>query len=225
MDQPCTYKELNACLRDIARVNRLTGAYRPTFLWLEELVAQCAQDCEPLQIVDVGCGYGDSLRRMYAWAAKRGVPVGLTGIDLNADAIRAARAATPKSMDIRWVHGDAFSYKPVAGIDVVLSSLLTHHLADAEIVRFLAWMEQTARRGWFVNDLHRMMFPYRAFGWIVKVLPFHRFVKHDGLVSIRRSFLSEDWQRLCWEAGLRMEEISIREYRPARLCVGHIKAL
>jgi SAM-dependent methyltransferase len=220
MDQPCSYEELNACLRDIARVNRLTGAYRPTFHWLGELVAGAAKSDEPLRVVDVGCGYGDSLRRLHGWAAKRGIAVALTGIDLNGDAIRAARAATPSDMQIEWVHGDAFSYD--GPIDVVLSSLLTHHLADAEIVRFLAWMERTARRGWFVNDLHRTAFPYRAFGLLVKVLPFHRFVRHDGLASIRRSFLVEDWQRLCAAAGLG-DEVSIREYRPARLCVGRVK--
>ncbi len=224
MDQPCTYEELSACLRDIARVNQLTMAYRPTLHWLGELVAGTPKRTEAIQIVDVGCGYGDSLRRIHAWATRRGIAVSLTGIDLNADAIRAAAAATPANMGIRWVHGDAFSYEPAAGIDVVLSSLLTHHLADVEIVQFLAWMERTTRRGWFVNDLHRTEFPYRAFRLLVKVLPFHRFVQYDGLVSIRRSFLVEDWRRLCLQAELPRNEVSIREYRPARLCVGRMKA-
>jgi SAM-dependent methyltransferase len=222
MDQPCSYEELSACLRDIARMNRLTGAYRPTFEWLEMLVERLPAGPEPLQIVDVGCGYGDSLRRLHAWAAERGVAVSLTGIDLNGDAIRAATSATPATMGIRWVQGDAFSYEPAAGIDVVLSSLVTHHLADAEIVRFLAWMEGTARRGWFVNDLHRKIVPYYAVRGISGLLRFHRFVRHDGPVSIRRSFLEEDWQRMCAEARLPVG-FSIRAYRPARLCVERLK--
>ncbi len=143
---------------------------------------------------------------------------------MNGDAIRAATAATPAGINIRWVHGDAYSYEPVEGIDVVLSSLLTHHLAEAEIVQFLGWMERTARQGWFVNDLHRMAFPYKAFELLVKVIPFHPFVQNDGLVSIRRSFLVEDWQRLCAEASLPMPQVVIREYWPARLCVGRVKA-
>lgn len=221
MDQPCTYEELAACLRDIARVNRLTGAYRPTFDWLAELVKRQAKDTGLLQIVDVGCGYGDSLRRLHGWAARQGIAMSLTGIDLNGDAIRAAAAATSKDMKIRWVHGDAFSYD--GEVDVVLSSLLTHHLEETEIVRFLAWMEARARRGWFVNDLHRKAFPYYAFRVISNVLPFHRFVRYDGPVSIRRSFIAEDWQRMCAAARLPVGEFSIREYRPARLCVGRIR--
>ena len=49
------------------------------------------------------------------------------------------------------------------------------------------------------------------------------FVKNDGAVSIRRSFVVEDWQRLCAAAGLDARTVSINEYRPARLCVGRIK--
>lgn len=221
MDQPCSYTDMEACLRDIARVNRLTFAYRPTLSWLVELLARKPQG--PLHIVDVGCGYGDSLRRIQVWAIERGLSVKLTGIDLNLDAIRAAATATLPGMNIEWIHGDAFSYHPAAAIDVVLSSLLTHHLSDSEIVRFLVWMEATARRGWFINDLHRKTFPYYAFKLMAKLLPFHPFVKHDGAVSIRRSFLEEDWQRLCAAANLPLDQVSIREYRPARLCVGRIK--
>ena len=108
MDQPCSYEELRGCLHDIARVNRLTFAYRPTISWMEELVA-VHPSSEPLRVVDVGCGDGDMLRRIDAWAAKRGVPVALTGIDLNPNAIRAAREATPPAQHIEWIVGDALS--------------------------------------------------------------------------------------------------------------------
>ncbi len=220
MDQPCSFEELQACLHDIARVNRLTFAYRPTLSWLAELCAQTPL-VKPLRIVDVGCGYGDSLRRIDRWAARRGIAVELTGIDLNANAIRAAQAAT-QDQPIRWVHGDAYSLDPSA-IDVVLSSLVTHHLEEEEIVRFLRWMEATARRGWFINDMHRTLFSYRAFSILIKLIPFHRFVRHDGLVTIRRSFVRQDWERLRGLAQLPAGTAEIREYRLARLCVSRIR--
>jgi hypothetical protein len=46
---------------------------------------------------------------------------------------------------------------------------------------------------------------------------------HDGPVSIRRSFVAEDWKNLCAAAEVAAEAVSIREYRPARLCVGRVK--
>jgi len=224
MDQPCSYEELRACLHDIARVNRLTFAQRPTLGWLEGLVASHpVSAAPPLRIVDVGCGYGDTLRKIDRWAAKRGVSVKLTGIDLNPDAIRAARAATPPSQKIEWLVGDALADHTNGPIDVVICSLLTHHLTNLQIVMFLRWMEQTARRGWFIDDLHRKPVPYHLFRLWARFANWHPFVKNDGPVSIRRSFVAEDWQRLCAAAGVAAESVSITEHRPARLCVGRVK--
>jgi len=226
MDQPCSYEQLRGCLHDIARVNRLTFAYRPTISWMEELVA-VHPSSEPLRVVDVGCGDGDMLRRIHAWAAKRGVRVALTGIDVNPDAIRAAREATPPAQRIErrieWIVGDALSNAAMGDIDVVICSLLTHHLTDPQIVQFLQWTERTTRLGWFVNDLHRKAVPYHLFRLLARFTNWHPFVKNDGAVSIRRSFVVEDWQRLCAAAGLDAKAVSIKEYRPARLCVGRIK--
>jgi SAM-dependent methyltransferase len=227
MDQPCSYEELRGCLHDIARVNRLTFAYRPTISWMDELIATHPPSSGPLRMVDVGCGDGDMLRRIKAWAAKRGVPVALTGIDLNPDAIRAAREATPAAQRIdqriEWIVGDALSNAAMGEIDVVICSLLTHHLTDPQIVQFLRWAERTTRCGWFVNDLHRKAVPYHLFRLWARFTNWHPFVKNDGAVSIRRSFVAEDWQRLCAAAGLDAKAVAIEEYRPARLCVGRIK--
>jgi SAM-dependent methyltransferase len=223
MDQPCSYEELRACLRDIARVNRLTFANRPTLSWLGKVVAARPAAAGPLRVVDVGCGYGDTLRLIDHWAARRGIAVTLTGIDLNGDAIRAAIEATPRSKKIEWRVGDALSEGLNADTDVVICSLLTHHLNNGQIVRFLRWMEEIVQCGWFVNDLHRQPVPYHLFRLWARVTNWHPFVKNDGPISIRRSFIVEDWRRLCAAAELAEESVSIRECRPARLCVGRIK--
>jgi SAM-dependent methyltransferase len=223
MDEPCSYADLRACLHDIARVNSLTFAHRPTMSWLNRLVDAMPGLSTPLRIVDVGCGYGDMLRRIDAWAERRGIAVTLTGIDLNPDAIRAAREATPPTQRIDWLVGDALSDHPTDDTDVVLSTLLTHHLPNPEIVRFLGWMEKTAQRGWFINDLHRQPVPYHLFRLWARFSNWHAFVRNDGPVSIRRSFVPEDWEKLCAAAQIAPESVSIREYRPARLCVGRVK--
>ena len=223
MDGPCSYEELRGCLHDIARVNRLTFAYRPTISWMDDLIANHPERAEGLRVVDVGCGYGDMLRRIASWAARRGVRVDLTGVDLNPDAIRAAKEATPAGQQIEWVVGDALSETATGDVDVVVCSLLAHHLTDVQIVPLLRWMERTARCGWFVNDLHRQPVPYHVFRLIAPLLRLHPFARNDGPVSIRRSFVVEDWRSLCAAAGLAAESVSIREFRPARLCVGRIR--
>jgi len=232
MDGPCSYEELRACLRDIAKVNWLTFAHRPTLNFLaraterriadEAAGAYSAIDRGPIRIVDVGCGYGDMLRRIERWAAARKLEVQLTGVDLSADAIQAAIRATPANSRIEWIAGDWASY-PADTTDIILSSLLTHHLPEEEIVRFLRWMEATARRGWFINDLHRQALPYWVFTGVASVAGWHPFVRHDGPVSIRRSFVKEDWQRMCAEADLESDSVVIVAHRPARLCVERLR--
>ena len=39
MDEPCTYEDWRACIKDLAQVNRITLAHRPTLQWLNRLVA------------------------------------------------------------------------------------------------------------------------------------------------------------------------------------------
>ena len=222
MDQPCAFEELRACLRDISRVNRLTLAYRPTMHWLNHVYSMLPRQERPVHIVDVGCGYGDMLRKVQRWAEDRNLPVILTGIDQNPDAIRAARAATVPG-GITFLAGDAFAFEPPGGIDIVISSLVTHHMQNREIVDFLDWMESRARLGWFINDLHRQRTPYRLFRLLTRFTRWHPFVKHDGPVSILRSFRREDWRRLCKAAALADESYLIREYFPARLCVARLR--
>ncbi len=222
MDEPCSREVMRACLRDIAKLNRWFLGYRPLLSWLDSL--SLAHRKEPLRILDVGCGYGDGLRRIEQWADARGIAVELTGLDLNRDAVSIAAEAGPSSSNIEWVSENVFSYTLNAPVDVIVSSLFAHHLSDEEIVRFLQWMEQNAQVGWFINDLSRNAVPYQLLKMFTRVAGLHPFVQHDGPVSIARAFVSEDWQKMCSAAGLNLNEVSIEGYTPARLCVGRRKA-
>ncbi|MGA7341000.1 MAG: methyltransferase domain-containing protein [Terracidiphilus sp.] len=220
MDEPCSREELRACLRDLARVNRWTMGYRPLLAWLDAFVFPMRT---PIRILDAGCGYGDGLRRVARWARARGLAVELTGLDINPDTVTIAAEADEHAGEIEWICADVFRYAPRKPIHLVVSSLFTHHLDEAGVVRFLKWMEQHATLGWFVNDLSRSAVPYHLFRVFSKLARLHRFVQHDGPVSIARSFLPDDWRRMCAAAGLSEEDVRIRGYRPARLCAARSK--
>lgn len=221
MDGPCSFEELRGCLRDLSRVNRLTLAYRPVMAFMERVLT-LGKAGRPLRIVDVGSGFGDTLRTIERWAAERRVAVELVGLDLNGDAVRAAREATPAASRVRFVLGDVFSVGEAQDADLVICSLVMHHLPEEEIVRLLGWMERTARVGWFVCDLHRMPMPYRLFSALMRGPWWHRFIRVDGMASIRRSFRAEDWERICRAAGM-WESVRLLKYRPARLCVERLR--
>jgi len=209
---PETYDKV---LRDLARVNAVTMAARPTLNFL----ARGARGMTGFRLLDVGFGHGDMLRRIARWARKRRLAADLIGVDLNRRSAVAARASTPIRWPIEFRTGD---YRDVAGpLDFVISSLVAHHMTDDELDEFLRFMEARATRGWIVNDLHRLAFPYATFPLLARLLGAHRIVREDGKVSIGRSFRPADWQVILARAGIEGARI-VRRF-PFRLCVERLR--
>jgi 2-polyprenyl-3-methyl-5-hydroxy-6-metoxy-1,4-benzoquinol methylase len=204
-----------ACMVDLAKVNTLTLAREPTLAFVAQAVAKAP---DTLTILDVGFGAGDMLRSIARMLRRRGKQARLIGIDLNPRSEPAASAMTAPDMTIEWRTGDAFALAREERPDLIISSLVTHHMDDAEIVQFLAWMEATARRGWFVNDLHRHALAWYGFTAMARLARWHRFVQHDGPLSIARSFRRADWERLLAAAGS-PADAAIHWRFPFRYCV------
>ena len=208
-----------AVVADLAKVNVVTMAARPTFAFLARALARHRGG--PLRVLDVGFGDGDMLRRIARWAPRNGHAVELIGVDLNPRSELAARAHTPPDMAIRWVTGD---YADLAGEpwDVVISSLVAHHMTGPQLVDFLRFMDAHARVGWLVNDLHRHRFAHAGFPLLATLFRWHSIVRHDGTLSIARSYRPDQWPPILAEAGVEGAR-AIRVF-PFRLCVEKLKA-
>jgi 2-polyprenyl-3-methyl-5-hydroxy-6-metoxy-1,4-benzoquinol methylase len=199
MDQAgLSFIEFRACLRQLEWINRLSLGYRPTLRWLDRV----ARGRSSLSVLDVGSGHGDTLRRIAAWGSRRGVALRLTGLDLNPWSAEAAALATPPDMPITYETGDVFALDPARRFDVVVSALFTHHLDDAQLLRFLRWMQATARLGWFVNDLHRHRLPEWFLRAVFAAPGVNRLVRHDGPASFRRAMTRAEWQQALDAAGV-----------------------
>jgi len=213
MDDPALDPAIYAAvLRDLARVNIVTMAARPTLAFLDSVVSRG----DRLKLLDVGYGDGDMLRRIARWATKRGVQAELVGIDLNPRSEAIARADTPGDLPITYRTGD---YADLAGEgwDVIVSSLVAHHMTQPQLVAFLRFMEAEAARGWFVNDLHRHRFAHRGYPLLATLMRWHRIVRADGTLSIARSYRPDEWLPILTEA--RIEDAKVRRRFPFRLCV------
>ncbi len=200
-------------LTDLARVNALTLARRPTLNFLSRLQRQS----RPLRILDVGFGDGDMLRAIARWAARRRIAVELIGVDLNPNSAPTARAATPLALPITYHTGD---YADFADVDIIISSLVAHHMSHNELITFLRFMEAHAKLGWFVNDLHRHRVAYWGFPLLARLISAHWIVRHDGQLSIARSYRQHEWPPLLAEAGV--VGATINRVFPFRLCVSAI---
>jgi 2-polyprenyl-3-methyl-5-hydroxy-6-metoxy-1,4-benzoquinol methylase len=204
-----------ALLADLAHVNAWTMAAWPTLGFLDR-VARHGR----LKLLDVGFGHGDMLRRIARWAARRGIEADLTGIDLNPRSAPVAQAATDAALPIMFRTGD---YADLAGggWDVVVSSLVAHHMSPAQLVAFLRFMEREARLGWFVNDLHRHRFAHWGFPMLARAMGWHRIVREDGTLSIARAYRPAEWVPILAEAGV--VGARVRRAFPFRLCVERIR--
>lgn len=216
MDAPDLAPETYAAvLHDLAAVNRLTMARRPTLDFLERAL----KGRVTFRLLDVGFGEGDMLRTIARWAEKRGIMAELVGIDLNPNSVSAGRAATPSDLAIDYRAGD---YADLAGgeFDFVVSSLVAHHMSHAQLVAFLRFMDREARVGWFVNDLHRHGFAWAGFPVLASLMRWHPIVQHDGQLSIARSYRPGEWPAILREAGVSAD---VRRVFPFRLCVEAIR--
>src|SRR3954469_5560550 len=186
-----------ALLADLDRVNRWTMAVRPTLAFLRRAVGRTRL----LKLLDVGFGHGDMLRRIARWAQRRGLATELVGIDLNLRSAPVARAATDPALRIDYRTG---SYAALAGEgwDVIVSSLVAHHMSHAELVAFLRFMEAEARTGWLVNDLLRHPLAHVGFPLLARAMRWHRIVREDGTLSIARSYRPAEWPPILAEAGV-----------------------
>lgn len=225
MDEPCSAEVLAGCLRNLEKMNRLTMSYRPTLNFLGRVVAR--HRGRELHLVDVGSGYGDMLRVISRWAQRRKIRLKLTGIDLHtqteAIAREATRAAGMREDAIEWRTGDAMSEVSLQPPDVVVSSLVMHHLGHGEIVQFLRWMEASAGAGWFINDLERQMIPAATFSVLAVLLRWHPFLHHDGPISFRRAFRTADWKEFLREAEVPEGAARIVPTFPGRMCVERLR--
>lgn len=217
MDDPAldagTYTRV---LHDLARVNTITMARRPTLAFLARAIG--AQ--KRFNLLDVGFGDGDMLRAIAKWAKRRGIEARLVGVDLNPRSVAAARDGTPAELAIEYRAGD---YADLAGEgwDCVISSLVAHHMSRAQLIAFLRFMEREAQAGWLVNDLHRHGFAYTGWPLLAGVMRWHPIVRHDGHLSIARSYRPGEWPPLLAEAGI--ERARVYRAFPFRLCVERLR--
>ena len=205
MDEPALDEAVyQACLSDLAALNRLTMTHRPTIIWLDRATRGLLPGAQ-ISILDVAYGQGDLLRAVAKWANKRGFNAALSGIDLNPRSRAAAIAPTPEHDKIAYFTGDVFDFTPVSPPDYIVTSQFTHHLPDGELVRLLRWLQAHAVQGWHIMDLHRHFVAYYGFPLLARLMRWHKIVRHDGQVSIARGFTGRDWEMLLAQAGVAAE--------------------
>jgi hypothetical protein len=132
-------------------------------------------------------------------------------VDRDPTTLRLARAAVGAYPEIALVRGDAAALpcRPCAA-DIVTSALTLHHLEPAQAAAGLREMTSAARIAVVVNDLLRRRLSLGLVWLATRLLRCHPISRHDGPLSVRRSYSRDELTALAEKAGAR--RVTIREY-------------
>ncbi|MFW6061232.1 MAG: methyltransferase domain-containing protein [Planctomycetota bacterium] len=163
-------------------VNRYLGGTRAVRQYIR------SQPPGPLRVLDIGAGVCDIPLSVTRGARAGGRGVEFTCLETNDDAIRVARQEIRhrRASGIRVVAEDVWAHRPAAPYDCAVGSMFFHHLPDDQILALLAHLRTFVRRSVLINDLRRTAGNYAGCLLATALLPPK--VRHDALLSVRRSF-------------------------------------
>jgi len=193
---------LVANLRDLARINRLTGGTTVTRRAIDRLRA-----FGPVEtVLDVGTGAADIPASLLVAARRTGTSLRITATDSRPEVLVAARAARPgldrvAGLELAVADGRRLPY-PDGAFDVTHASMVVHHLGPEDAVGFLRELRRVARVGIVVNDLIRGRWYWLGAQILVHTIARSRFTRHDGPLSVRRAYTVAELVALIAAAGL-----------------------
>lgn len=207
MDLDTSYyseEEYQQCLKKLFKVSKLLGFFRDTVKILKKLPNN-------ITIVDIGCGGGLFLLNLSKLFPK----MNMLGLDICPQAIATAQQILESWKKKQANISVSFQlqqqeYPFVAkNMDVIVTTLVCHHMSDDEIILFLQQSLWLANELVIINDLHR----HRIAEWLFRLIsPFfrNRLISHDGLISIRRGFSRHELKLLLKLAGIHEYQIKWR---------------
>lgn len=196
-----SFRDIQLNMRELDLINKKLGGHAVTLKGLENLIKRQTNHSHKIFIVEIGCGGGDNLRAIKSWAGKKNITVQLLGVDINAACVEFAKAeASNKGIDFMcsdYRHA-SLNFKP----DIIFSSLFCHHFTNEELISQWQWMEQNAREGFFINDLHRHRIAYYSIKFLTRLFSKSYLVKNDAPLSVQRGFTKNELEKLLRLAGI-----------------------
>ncbi|MGN7457701.1 methyltransferase domain-containing protein [Paenibacillus pasadenensis] len=214
-------QELERSLREVWAVNRYLGGNPPLLRHLERLLDRAGKAgpaARPLRVLDVATGLADQPLAVHRWAAARGWRLRVTGVEISPAIAELARRRTAANADITIDVADGRRLPYADGsFDVAFSNLALHHLSDADAVAMLSELQRVARHGWVVTDLERHPLAYGAARLLALAVWRSPVTRHDGPLSVRRSYTADEALELLGRAGL--NGAAVRRHFPWRLAL------
>ena len=195
------YPLFEQSLHDLSRMSTM-------LTWTGQAVKQVAEIVEQLQlqrfsVLDVGTGAANIPIALARWARRRVIPIEITASDVSEQALNAARANCAGFPEISLEHQDALALTYAnQSFDLVLCQGVLHHFSPEKAQTLLKELARVARHAAIVTDLRRERLAYTAAWLMMRILRPSQTTRHDGLVSIRRSYIPSEVCALAERANL-----------------------
>ena len=183
-------------LKELDFINHWLGGYNISFSALEKVILPDKK----YVLADIGCGGGDTLKRISKWGQKNKCDLELYGIDLKPVCIEYALANSDNT-HIKFICDDYRNvFHHVQKIDIVHACLFCHHLTEQELVSLVqfALKNQTIL---IINDLERNPLAYYSIKILTKLFSKSYLVKNDAPLSVLRGFRKKEWLKILEKAG------------------------
>jgi 2-polyprenyl-3-methyl-5-hydroxy-6-metoxy-1,4-benzoquinol methylase len=183
-------------LKELDTINHLLGGYNVSFSALRKVIAANKK----YVLVDIGCGGGDTLKRIQNWQRNASNRIKLYGIDIKPVCIDYARQNN-KDQSVYFICDDYINTSlHVKQIDIIHACLFCHHLSDNEIIELIQFA-LTHKTILIINDLERNILAYYAIKIITQIFSKSYLVKNDAPLSVLRGFKKQEWIDLIKKSG------------------------
>lgn len=206
--------EVENSLREVWYVNRFLGGNPVIFFHLKRLL-QGRKGA--IRLLDVATGIADIPLCLFKWGRRHGYDLSLIGVDVNPHMVEVARRRTSGAAKIHIELADGRKLPFTDGsFDIALCNLALHHMDDEGAMQLLQEMQRVSRLGWIVTDLERHPGAYWAARVLARLLWRSPLTRHDGPLSVLRSFTPTEAHELVQAAGV---HATIHRHFPFRLAV------
>lgn len=187
---------LHNTLSSLQLVNSLLGNHRQL---IKATLNYCSKiyDGKLLKIVDLGCGGGDTIYKIYKRLNKEGIKASVLGIDGNPQSIAYANSKYAHKGTITFQTADILNDSfIIPKCDIIISSHFIYHFQDIELVDFIKKTQKKGIKHLIFSELKRSKTAYFLFKLSSFILPLSSMAKTDGLTAIKRAFTVTELQSI-----------------------------
>jgi len=200
----CKKSEFADSLADIRKVNRYLGNNHAALKVFSSFASDLASSySRPIRILDVATGSADIPVAIVRWARDHGISVVVTAVDASPLAVHEAAEYAHGYSEISVVAADGFSLPYEDGsFDVVLCNKTLHHFSENDTVSLLRELGRVSSSSYIIIDLRRSWLAWALIFILTRVFSRNRLTRHDGPLSVLRSYTDAELSLLAEKAGL-----------------------